>query len=548
MACLAAVFYLQHQVLDAGLYLPVHLLLCVAGPVPLAGGALGGALAELYCTAYPGETPPETAGALVQALAAVVAWLFAGRSLSAPVAAMAARWPEAYRAILAAGAVALLVPAAFDGVPWGAHLLWAGLLLWLRAQVAPPPREPVSRRERIFTRILFAASCAASLVVLESGLRLFFEREDLLQQEVQVPHATRFWTLAPNAEGRFFFNEWVPKRYRDVPFRTNSLGLRDVEHGPKAPGEYRIVMLGDSFAMGWRTPLEETMAKQLETALAALLPERPVTVVNAGVAGYGPWQSRDLLRELGFLLEPDLVIHQVFIGNDVDNTLMRIGKAPEAYDPVWRNNASLFMNQALWNVRVERWLFERSYTLWALSTFLGFPERGDIARRLDSIRFLPPGELPELPPSAARMPSLELDLKDWYPGLEEGFALMLADIAGTRDDCRARGVDYMVFLIPPGVSVIPGAWDKYLSEVDVHDWYEYGRGLRVTRAAIEGLGIPCLDLTPAFLQVDRPELLYIENDGHLTVPGAKTAADAIAAYLVSGPFAAPGRAVRAPQN
>jgi hypothetical protein len=62
------------------------------------------------------------------------------------------------------------------------------------------------------------------------------------------------------------------------------------------------------------------------------------------------------------------------------------------------------------------------------------------------------------------------------------------------------------------------------------------------------LGIPCLDVTPAFLQYEEPTRLYIEHDGHLSVQGAQVTADALASFLVSGPFQAWGHALGAPQN
>jgi hypothetical protein len=185
-------------------------------------------------------------------------------------------------------------------------------------------------------------------------------------------------------------------------------------------------------------------------------------------------------------------------------------------------------------MRAESWLFERSRALWALNTFVGFPGRGDLARLLGTVRFLPPGDVPVLPPSAERNPLLELDLRVWYPVLEEGLKRMLEDIAGARDDCAARGVDYMAFIVPPPSNVELGQWEYWMSLVPNRDMYDRGKGVRVTRGAIQGMGIPCLDTTPALRAAARAERMYIEHEGHLTVRGAQVVGREIASWLASG--------------
>src|SRR5262245_54821758 len=49
----------------------------------------------------------------------------------------------------------------------------------------------------------------------------------------------------------------VPYAFGTV-VRTNTLGLRDREYGPKAPGEFRVLSLGDSYAFGYGVELEQS--------------------------------------------------------------------------------------------------------------------------------------------------------------------------------------------------------------------------------------------------------------------------------------------------
>jgi hypothetical protein len=90
-----------------------------------------------------------------------------------------------------------------------------------------------------------------------------------------------FYTLRP---GRFHFEN----REFDDEFDVNTLGLRDAEGALHDP---ELVVLGDSYAMGWGVPQDETMARliQRETGLRAL---------NAGIAGYGTVREMRLLDRI----------------------------------------------------------------------------------------------------------------------------------------------------------------------------------------------------------------------------------------------------------
>ena len=59
--------------------------------------------------------------------------------------------------------------------------------------------------------------------------------------------------------------------------RVNSAGFRDDEGSLEAPS---VVVLGDSYAMGWGVEQDETFAARLESLL-------DVTVLNAGISSYG---------------------------------------------------------------------------------------------------------------------------------------------------------------------------------------------------------------------------------------------------------------------
>ena len=90
-----------------------------------------------------------------------------------------------------------------------------------------------------------------------------------------------FYTLKP---GRFRFRN----REFDNEFRVNHLGLRDDEASLRAPA---VIVVGDSYAMGWGIDEEETIAKTIErrTGLRSL---------NGGIASYGTVREIRLLDRL----------------------------------------------------------------------------------------------------------------------------------------------------------------------------------------------------------------------------------------------------------
>ena len=96
------------------------------------------------------------------------------------------------------------------------------------------------------------------------------------------------WALEPNAVG-------TSRRTGEVvTYKINSHGIRDKEIPyAKPPGEYRIVMLGDSRTFGFGNNVSDHFTSLLEGYL------KNVEVVNMGVSGYGIDQSLLFFRSEG---------------------------------------------------------------------------------------------------------------------------------------------------------------------------------------------------------------------------------------------------------
>ncbi len=153
---------------------------------------------------------------------------------------------------------------------------------------------------------LFALSLVATLAIAESGfamllaspgtlrrapsgllshLRSYYLRHDRVMAqalpECAVYDPGLFYTLRPGS-CRFRNREF------DTTLRINSMGVRDTEDTLKGP---EIIVLGDSFAMGWGVEQEQAFPQ----TLARLSGRR---VVNAGVPSFGTVREARLLDRL----------------------------------------------------------------------------------------------------------------------------------------------------------------------------------------------------------------------------------------------------------
>ena len=101
-----------------------------------------------------------------------------------------------------------------------------------------------------------------------------------------------------------------------VQFDTNSKGLRDREFSyEKPPGRLRIMMLGDSFTVGWGAKFDETFAKRIERMYA----DRGVQAeaINTGVGNYNTIQEVEYYLREGYKYNPDIVVLN-FTFNDAE--------------------------------------------------------------------------------------------------------------------------------------------------------------------------------------------------------------------------------------
>jgi hypothetical protein len=111
----------------------------------------------------------------------------------------------------------------------------------------------------------------------------------------------------------------------------NSQGLRDREHQiPKPDNNYRIALLGDSYAEAQQVALEKTFWWLLQTGLTSCagLAGKTPEIINFGVSGYGGAQQLLTLREQVWRYQPDMVLLAFTSSNDVSDNLRELKQDP----------------------------------------------------------------------------------------------------------------------------------------------------------------------------------------------------------------------------
>ena len=156
---------------------------------------------------------------------------------------------------------------------------------------------------------------ALAVLCMEVAVRTFFD--DGKQFDLEM------WKYALEVKGisadPLIGHNHRPNRHAflmGVQFDTNSKGLRDREFSyEKPPGKLRIMMLGDSFTVGWGAKFDETFAKRIERMYA----DRGIQAeaINTGVGNYNTIQEVQYYLTEGYKYNPDIVVLN-FTFNDAE--------------------------------------------------------------------------------------------------------------------------------------------------------------------------------------------------------------------------------------
>ena len=147
-------------------------------------------------------------------------------------------------------------------------------------------------------------------------------------------------------------------------FSTNAQGFRGrTDYAPaKPPGTYRVIVLGDSVALGHGVEDDETFSAVAERELRTV---RPVEVINMGVSGFGTAEELIQLDQIGWSYRPDLVVLTYFPNDPYNNVVSqlysvsgeRLVRNREAFEP------ALYIRDRLYSIPGYALLCDHSHVV-----------------------------------------------------------------------------------------------------------------------------------------------------------------------------------------
>ena len=378
---------------------------------------------------------------------------------------------------------------------------------------------------------LAAGALAALLIAVLTGeiaLRLLRPHNDFLRAALHSRAEPIRFDHLQSVEALLAAAPYPPVPF-DVwgGFKCNARGFRTHEYAREKPaGTYRVVALGDSFTFAsGAVPFE----RMWHTLVADQLRARrggPVEVINLGVNGVGPRFALRLFELEGAWLAPDLVLHGLFVGNDL------LDEAPPERASFWTRTSLLV--RLLSHARVL-----------ALHA-------GDLAAEANRQR----RTLPRQGPGGFPVPGYVYDAETMFFGTTEEAYLRIerertdlfapgarariaplieavADVeAALARAVAASGGQLVVVLMPDRLQVDPTLRQTVLAATSASA-YDFAWIQAVLAAALAAHHVAAVDLLPAFQAAPPAPSLYRRNDTHWSASGDALAATEIDAFLAA---------------
>ncbi len=445
------------------------------------------------------------------------------------------------------------------------------------------------RASRIGEWLISYIALAALCLALFAPDMMYAARAGRMRGERRAPHwgdEATFRHLFPDSEpfisaGGRLRPDLDLDVVTDVPgrssyrIRTNSQGFRNDHEIPlaKAPGELRILNLGDSFSIGCGVEQDRFVGSLLEKSLNQSGAGRPVTVLNAEVSD--PAYGLLYLQRFGMDYAPDLVLygyvdndsHQAYLAfqgrrifsldHDGEVRTHPIGAAESAqrrfetqrqfaqqvYPTVSAARlalaGSIWKHQLGWFVRLSGGLRDFVVMEPAAHALARLREAG---QRGGEITFPNSADDTNHTDGHLRL----LGLSDWGMLYKHGeqmrepfYATLFSIFASMQKTAAARGATFVMIYYPRREQVRPPDWERFHTfwNLDPDD-FDLDLEARTLQTFCAEHGIPFIDTTPALRAAATGRRLYMHNDSHFDDDGqavaARTVTEFVVHYLASG--------------
>lgn len=361
----------------------------------------------------------------------------------------------------------------------------------------------------ILSACLTVGACLLSFGALEAGLRLFYPQIiEIHPNGLWQLSKTRGVQLTPGFDDIHMFTDFK------VRITINEQGYRDRVYGPKPPGVFRILTIGDSFTFGFGVEQHEVFSKVLET----MLNQRKAgafEVINGGAPGYSSHQELIFLKEIGPTLNPDLVIVGLFPYNDLADNQRPLDRYEIAYGYLYDNEGYNIVRESEKTglpipFKGYLWAHSHAYRLLA-----------DRYRRLKVPDAAPEVDVGRTENTATdqHQPGYETTPQTEFM-IDEKTRAIFRDIADVTEELGGQAVMMLISDVNQAdspESVWKSQWDQLKHMAALND-------------------MPVIDLAPVFLNVhqagDTPDFWYLINN-HWNASGHRLVAETVYEALLT---------------
>lgn len=239
----------------------------------------------------------------------------------------------------------------------------------------------LSRRSEKLLTVMLTVLGPLLLIGLLEGVAYLWERKQAnsLYAWELVASRRMIWEMHPTpGAGYTLMKPGSHYEWQHIPVDINSHGLRAPETAyEKPPSTFRILSLGDSVVMGWGVREEDTYGRQLQLLLNQKSSgDQRFEVINAGVPGWSLDNALAYLQAEGLKYEPDLVVLDVTIANDINGkSALLAGNEPTPFR--WLSDHTYF------------WPFLQSQMSWAKARAQGRDRVDTIAPPTNPAKYFP---------------------------------------------------------------------------------------------------------------------------------------------------------------
>jgi len=344
------------------------------------------------------------------------------------------------------------------------------------------------------------------------------------------------WSKIPNARRNF-----VTEEYR-ISESINSMGIRGPEYSThKPPGEYRILLLGDSYAEGYTVNFRDLFSEVLKRRLNKL-GTGSYEVINTGTRGYSTDQELLALSTYAGIYSPDLIVLLFYVNDVWFNSQSRYWRG---YKPVFemRDGELILTGVPVPRPDVDRFEYEISggtgpaWLVRRTDAWLGARSRLYELLR-DGVRNTPTLSALAIKLGWAEVPN---EFRPWKTvpdeALDKAWSLTEAILKRLRDKAEYLGSDLVIFYVPSRESIYPEDWEAAKRRFGLKDeqWSAKQDRIDLERICNEQ-GFNCIFPVERFRAEakslrEEGKRLYFSRDAHWNSEGHRVAGEVIAEYL-----------------